>query len=297
MIHQSEEYLHKQLTHFYNKLNATATDEKISLVDGSLFITFIKIPQNKVTKILSESALPDSSFIDTDLQELIQAGYINKSNDFEKNHAFVITALGLWSIEVYLNKITTLMLTNYLQDTKFSPGVSERPLKDIEKIILLSMIALRNFSLATSMNLNDKKKSDCWIDIFTKVVKYLKEKRVVEKTDWLPSRAGNEHPINNVMRRANDLPQKSKHIYEMAHGNKYYLGIIGEGDYSKQKLSFLFSIIFRKVESKEDIMNIHSFLCNFAYDEGKNVREDFEYINPDWDSIILDALNEFYYGL
>ncbi len=97
------------------------------------------------------------------------------------------------------------------------------------------------------------------------------------------------------MRRAQDLPQKTKHVFEFAGNSRYYLDMNSTGKEQKIKLIFLFSIIYSKIESKADIKNIHSFLCKSAYDKGKNVRESFEYIDHEWDTIIEESLNDFYY--
>ena len=253
------------------------------------------MPTNRISKLLSDSALSEKAFYNADLKELIKEGYICELDDIEKKHDFVITAKGIWIIETQLKKVDLTRLIDFFQDYKFSSGEGEKQLTYIEKIILTSMIAMRNFSPDAAMNLNDKNKSDFWIEIFDEIANYLNSKGCIEKLDWIPSRAGNEHPINNVMRRAQSLPQKTKHIYEPAGNNKYYLDIGPTDEDPKIKLKYLFSIVFSKVESKADIRNIYSFLCKSAYDEGKNVRESFEFINPEWDSIIEDALDDFYY--
>lgn len=295
MLPQLNEKLSNELKHFYNKLDNVLTVEKIKLIKESIFITLVKIPPNKISILLSNAALSDRAFYDADLRDLLKDGYICEVNDIEKKHDYSITALGIWTIETQMKRVDISKLIYFFQDTKFSSGVSEKPLSEIEKIILTSMVAMRNFSQDAAMDLNEKNKSDYWIDIFTETAEYLSSKGYIGKSDWMPSRAGNEHPINYVMRRAQDLPQKTKHIYVTAGNNKYYLDMITTIEKPKIKLKFLFSIIYGKVESKANIKNVHSFLCKAAYDQGKNVRESFEYINPDWDSIIEDALNDFYY--
>jgi hypothetical protein len=295
IIPDLDEKLSNELKHFYNRLFNIFTSEKIKLIKGSLFITLIKMPPNRISKLLSDSALSNRAFYDADIRELMRDGYICESNDIEKKHEYIITALGIWTIETQMKKVDIAQLIGFFQDTKFSSGVSEKRLTDIEKIILTSMIAMRNFSLETAMDLNDKSKSDYWIEIFNDTAEYLKSRGCIGKSAWMPSRAGNEHPINNVMRRAQDLPQKTKLIYIAARNNRYHLDMVATGEEPRIKLKFLFLIIIGKVESKADIKNTHSFLCKSAYDKGKNVREGFEYIDPEWDSIIEDALDDFYY--
>ena len=295
MLPDLGEKLFNELRHFYNKLDNVLTGEKVKLIKESIFITLIKMPPNRITKLLADAALSDKAFYDADLRELMKGGYISESSDIEKIHQYLITALGIWTIETQMKKVDLPQVLQFFQETKFSSGVSDKPLDDKEKIILTSMIAIRNFSLSAAMDLNDKSKSDSWTEIVNETAKFLQMNGFIGKLNWIPSQAGNEHPVNYAMRRAQDLPQKSKHIYDSTGGNRYYLEINAKGEEPKTKLKFLFSIILGKVKSKADIKNIHTFLCNLAYDKGKNVRESFEYIDPKWDSIIEDALDDFYY--
>jgi hypothetical protein len=295
MIPELSDKIINELLHFYNKLTNVMIGEKIKLIKESLFITLLKMPPNRISKLLSDAALSDKAFYDTDLKELMKGGYIIEASDIEKKHGYVITAMGIWTIETQMKKVDLSQVIQFIQETKFSSGVGEKPLDDKEKIILTSMIAIRNFSLDAAMDLNEKNKSDYWIEIVNETAKFLKQNGYISKSNWEPSQAGNEHPINNVMRRAQDLPQKTKHIYDSAGSYRYYLDIDKTGEESKTKLKFLFSILLTKVESKADIKTIHSYLCKSAYDHGKNVRESFEYIDPSWDSIIEDALDDFYY--
>lgn len=294
MLPRLEDTLEKVLRHFYNKLDSVITVEKIRLHKKSIFLTLIKIPTNKTTKLLSDAAISNKYFRESELRDLLQDGFIREISDIEMRHKYCITALGIWAIETQTNKVDLNSMINFFQETKYTSGESEKPLTDTEKIILLSLIAIRNFSVITAMDLNENKKRDYWIEIFSNVADDLYGKGCIKKSKWQPSNSGNEPPVNFVMRRARDLPQKTKHIFVFVGNSKYYLDI-GSEERRKIILKFLFSIIFGKVESKTALNDIHSFLCKMAYDQGKNVRENFDFINDEWDSIIKDALDDFYY--
>jgi hypothetical protein len=296
MIDDLEENYYSHLEHFYNKLSKKILSKRVKLIKGSIFLTLIKMTKTRVSELLSESALPDSAFRQSDLKSLILQEYIYESEDIDKKHQYIITALGLWTIEARMKKLEISQLINFFQETKFGSEVSEKPLTDMEKIILTSLIALRNFSPKVPMDLNDKIKREYWIEIFDRSAKYLKYNKLISKEKWGPTNTGNEHSINYVMRRANDLPQKTKHLYRIEGNNTYYLDLLDTAEKSKGKLEFLFSIIFDQVESREELRDILSFLSQLAYDRGKNVRESFEYIDQEWDSIIRDALDDFYYN-
>jgi len=295
MLPTVNENLLNELKHFYHKLESVLTSNKVKTIKGSLFLTLIKMPPNKISKILHDSALGKEAFYDIDLIDLGKDGLIFEVNDINKKDEYIISALGIWTYEALINKVDVLKLIGFFQDNKFSSGVSKKPLTSTEKIILTSLLALRNFTPETSMNLNDKDIRNCWIEIFNKTADYLCERGFIKDSDWLPAKVGVEHPINNVMRRAQDLPKKTKHIYTAAGDYRYYLNVVGKVEDSKSKIKFLTSLICEKIESKSTVTDLHTFFCNIAYDQAKNVRENFDFINPEWDTIIEQSLIDSYY--
>ncbi len=56
MIPELNEKLTNELKHFYNKLIKVASGAKIKLIKDSIFITIIKLPTNKISKLMSDSA-------------------------------------------------------------------------------------------------------------------------------------------------------------------------------------------------------------------------------------------------
>src|SRR5687767_7025811 len=97
------------------------------------------------------------------------------------------------------------------------------------------------------------------------------------------------------MRHANDLPQKTTHIYENLGSNKYFLDVDNESIAPQRQLLSLFRLILGKIESKDQIDQIYSFCCDLAYSKSKNVNESLEYLDPKWDTILKEALKDLYY--
>lgn len=282
------------LIHFYNKVEKVIDDERIRIIKGSIFITLIKLPVNRVSKVLKESALSTQAFLESNLRELLTLGYICESNEVGQD-TFNITALGIWTVETQKNKIEVMKLISFFQETKFSKDVSNRPLTDQEKIILLSMVAIRNFDSKSAMNLQDRKRNDYWIVIFNQISSHLFEKRLIRSNEWIPNQAGVEHPVSYILRRAQDLPQKTRHIYQNERDYRYYLNICQDVENANGKLRTLISLIYKQIASKKEIKEILSFLNDIAYNQGAIVSESLEYINPDWDSILEEALLDFYF--
>lgn len=292
---EDNEFL-QELRHFYHKLERVLATEHIKKINGSILLAFLKIPQNRISKILSLSTLNKSSFPISKTQDLTEKGFIIESLDPENKQGLIITARGLWFLETQTGKLSIAQLIDFLQVTKFSTSVSEKQTTNVEKIILLSMISMRNFSIDTAMDLNSNDKSDHWQEIFQTVAEHLYSINCIGKLEWLPSKAGHEQPVKYLMRRAQDLPQKTKHIYVATGNYRYFLNINTPSEETRTKLQFLISAIYAKFDTKSDVNREYSFLCNLAYDHGKNVLSNLDLINPEWDSIIGEALNNYYYN-
>lgn len=295
MIHSLEPTSMEVLSHFYNHFKNRIMDSQIKIEHKSLLLTVIKLPVNQLSRLLTDSTLNNRSFSQAELDRLAHERYVRPLGELGKPHDYAITVNGIWYVEFNKNDMDINRLLDYFQETKLSFKVTNKPLKDIEKTILFAMIAIRNFSAALPMDLNTPSFGDYWIEIFDMCTNYLYKIEAVSKEKWNTLRPGNEHPISYVMRRANDLPQKTIHIYQTLGKHQYFLNV-DHGDTPPQKqLLFLYKLILGHVETKELIKDIHAFCCDVAYDKSKNVRETFEYINPEWDTILEEALTKLYY--
>lgn len=283
------------LGHFYNKLFHTIISSKTKIDNKSLILTIIKLNANQVSKFIIDSGIQEDQFLTNDIHELSKMKLIRKLDEFEIPIKYVITTFGLWYIEEERNIIDITRLLNYFQEVKMSLLVSDKPLKSVEKVILLSMISARNFAADASMNTNDVVIRDNWLDIFNLSARFLYSVKTINKKEWITSNQGHEHPVTYVMRRANDLPQKTKHIYKTLGNNRYYLDIDNKQEDPQKKLLFLLSIIFNKKEIQDIREDLFKFLRNLSYDMGIKVRNNILYINPEWDRIVEKTIDELYY--
>lgn len=63
----------------------------------------------------------------------------------------------------------------------------------------------------------------------------------------------------------------------------------------QKQLLFLLKLILGKIETTERINEIYLSCCDIAYDKSKKVNETLKYINPEWDTILKEALKDLYY--
>ena len=297
MIPALDSNLQNILVHFYNRLATSLARSRSHLERKSLFLTMVRLPVNQLSKLMKESALDNLSFAERDLGQLARDGYIRLTDDVGKSHAYTITAKGIWYIEATKNEMDLPRLFDYFQETKLSPGTGKKPLTEIEKIILYSMMSMRTFSTLGAMDITEASVGDAWIEVFDMSAKHLRLIGAIAKQEWSTSRRGNEHPVAYVMRRANDLPQKTKHIYVPLGKNRYFLDVERLGESPRPRLLILCRALLGRIENKETVDMIYEFLCDMAYDKSKLVRENLEFVTPEWDTVLRESLDEFYYGM
>jgi hypothetical protein len=286
------------LMHFYTSFRNKIIASQIKIENKSVLLTVIKLPVNELSRLLADSTLGNTSLSQREIDLLVYKGCIRALDELGKPHEYAITIAGIWYAESNNNEMDINRLLSYFQETKLSFKVSSKPLKDIEKNILFAMITIRNFSKTVPMDINTSLFRDSWIQIFDICNQFLHKIGVVSKENWNSFHPGNEHSISYVMRRANDLPQKTINIYQYQTpgNNKYFLDVDNQKIPAQKRLMFLCKLILGSIETNELVDSVHSFCCDVAYAKSKMVRESFEYINPDWDTILKDALRNLYYG-
>lgn len=295
MMHEVDQQELEILKHFYMKLKGTLAEHGNALEKDSLFLTLIKMSLNKTSKMFAESTISRFGFDTENINSLILKKHIRVFDEFEKTNEYLITAFGIWKIESIENGWNIETLLQYFQENKFTFKVQNKPLKDVERIPLLAMMVMRTFSEIVPMNINDKTTSDAWVSIFDQCAAFLKDMKVVKKATWNTSRRGNEHPISYIMRRSNDLPQKTRHVYNNLGDNKYFLKVdCIERD---KNLLTLIKLVFGKIDSFGQKNKIYTFMTDLAYDKSKNIGGNNQYITPDWDQILENVLNECFIAL
>jgi len=292
-----EPNLNNILVHFYKKLEKCLKETKNKLDGNSVLLTLVKLTKNKVSEILTQSAIEGSLFEKFEITELTNKNYLRVGDRFDKSAKYILTTHGIWQVESSIKGLNITNILDYYQEDKFSSRLSGSPLSDKDKIILLSMISMRNFSISNAMDLNEDNKCNTWIEVFDDCAEFSKSKKIIKIKNWKPKRLGNEHPVNYVMRRANNLPQKTRHIYQTGRNYQYYLNIPTDFNEAEEKLEILFRLIFDEIKSLIEIEEIHKFLCNSAFEKSVKLISDFDYISPEWDRIMQSALERMYYGI
>lgn len=282
------------LEKFYKKLEGNIIRSEKKLENNSLLLTLIRTTSNKTSRLINDSSIKSGALNRRQLNYLTQKEYIREADEKNKLNEFILTAHGIWEIEKSLKHHDINMIIDYIQEKYFTFSALNKPLKDTERVILLSMIGARTFSMDSTMDLNNHSVRDHWLSIFNKSQEFLRNFGKTKKKDSLFEKKGNEHPVEYAMRRANDLPIKTQQIFCFKGNKQYYLDIVVDGGFSELRLKYLFKQIFESIESMTMIDEIKEFCESLAYDDSKYVKNDFMFVDYRIDEQIKKAITELY---
>jgi len=279
---------------FYKKLHDNVLRSEKRFKNDSVLLTLIKITSNKTSKLLNDSSVKATIFPLDDLRMLDKDGYIRVSDDKNKLNEYILTAQGIFRVENFRKDLDINSILEFFQKKYFSFSDVGKSLTETEKIILLSMIGARVFSIDSLMHLKTDIVQNYWLDIFKESYEFLFKHNVIKKSDLKFEKQGNEHPISYAMRRANHLPRKTQHVFIFLSNKKYYLDLADNDELSEFKLKRIFELIFRKIDEISLIENILAFCNDIAYQKGKYVKKDFLFIESRYDGVIKDILKQIY---
>ena len=284
------DYLEK----FYNALSNSLIKRYEKEKYKSILVWFFEIKENDRLRIINDSKIKKIRIPNKIAEQLIKDNWIRESDSIGE---YVITAIGIWYYENAKNIISHDLLLKEIDRKYFNTyNQTERPLSDRYKIILMSMIAARTFSIDSPMNL---KKGDyalnAWEEIINKSYNLLNKLGLVTEMsdEKIFGKPGNEHKVSSVIRNSNDITKSIKGIYITARDQKYYLTLSSSRKINVNNLKFLFKqIIGGKKLSHPEIDMISNFCNEIASTKSLYIFDLKEHIfhKPEFDNIIRDAL-------
>jgi len=281
------------LERFYKELSKNM-EANGQLKEESVLFSFFKMNSNRRFKFLEESSINPGIIKKEILSSLLSKEFIRQTDKI--NH-YVITGKGVFEIEksiFSLNKIINWIDKEYFNLYK----EFDRPLKDQEKVVLFSLIAIRSFSNVAAVNLKKFQGiSETVSQILEDSYEKLKELNIISELSKEKLYGGfkNESKVSGLFRRLTNLPKKTKGIYVTSGGSTYYLSLSIENKIDKEKLSYLLKQIFgNKKFSALEIKSIYNFLCDVAAKKSIYIFESKERIfsKPAYDKDIEEALYE-----
>lgn len=280
------------LEKFYNKYRDSLELQK-KYKYRSLILSSLEVKNNVRFKLLCEAILSAEEIPQEILINLIDDHLIQETDDVNK---YVITAKGIWEIEKRNKVLTDNKIIEYIDKKMFNLFTTGKTLSEKEKIIMLSLIAIRAFSEKSSMNLHtDDMTKDTWKNVIEKTYDFLQSMKIIQKMkkeELFGKKEGNENPISNFIRHSDSLPRKSKNIYTILGKQTYFLNIFSNGIFSNDKLRFLWKLIFEDNLDADQIEKVLTFIKQIAHDDSIMIFsiKDHIFSTPVYDEIIQKEL-------
>lgn len=291
-----EEMYFIPLKRFYQKLYDTVEKNRKKLDKGSIFISFLNVKSNVRGDLLRQSAIESFQFLPDIIMYLENNGLIRET---ETAGQYVISAKGVWEIEKNNNVLNEAILLEYLDDKLFNLCKSaEKPLSERLKVVLLSMIAVRVFSIDSPLDLKktSEKTLNAVKDTVDESYNILKSLNLISKLDTvdLYGKPGNEHPVSNLLRHTDELPKVTRGIFKAPGNQKYFLDVYKNGQVSKDNLKYLFEKILgdKKLQDSE-LISLSDFCCKIAHEKSIYLFDDIKnyiFSKSKYDDVIKDTL-------
>lgn len=267
---------------FYDVLYQNLYNEN-KLVEGSIFKQLLWSWSNQVLEYLDSASVSSEKIDPLILNELIEKEFVRGGSEFSK---YVLTAKGVWEIEATLEKIDSQLLLDYIDKSKYFVKWGGN-LSNKEKVVILSLIALRAFCEETPLNRKNGIRSlDNINEVMTKSIIFLKEN--VNDFNLKLSEDAREGPINSIFARLQELPKKTRGLYKFnKKESKGWLDVYDEekGKLSEEKLAYLLWKVFGGNLSFEKQNTINKFCNDILYDH-----KNYVYNSKEIESFIFSGI-------
>jgi len=288
------EYLKRFYNKIYNNLKITN-----KLKENSIIVSFFYITTNTAFRLLNESSIHSLNISEEAMKYLLSHNYIRAIG---KDNRYMITAKGVWKIELDDNKMNSNTLIESIDKKYFKSLFQEFKISDKEKVVLLTMIVTRSFSNDFSLDLfSGKEELEIIKELITDSYAILKEHKVVKnlkEKDLFGTRPSNEAQVTNVLRHAAEkLVKKTNGLYMNLGKQRYYLNLYRDSHILKKDIIYLMSLIYENKMTENMLKDIIDFCKVKAHKKAiflYGYRE-LMFISPYYDDFIEDSLKEFFF--
>jgi hypothetical protein len=269
---------------------------KKKLKNNSILISIMNVKSNEAFKLLSEGVIKRTSIAHNIFDYLVSNQFIRMA---DKTENYTITVKGIWEIESKNGTINTDILLEYIDKKFFDLFKEIGKLTEKEKIILLSMIAVRSFSSDSALDL---KKGKIVLKSLEELINdsynFLHQNRIISKiksTDLFGAQ-GNEHPVSHLIRHTDALLKRTRGIYKTLGKQKYYLDLLNGNNISKEGLVLLFDSIFDNHITPDLKEKVSEFCIEHTYSQSKYLFDLNVHIfaHPMYDEQFNEALENYY---
>lgn len=238
MEYELDDYQERILEQLYDKYDGWLRENK-RMKDDSVLLSIIRSTNSGRSLLLRNTV---EEYIDQNTAGyLIDLGLIRESDDRGK---YAFTMSGLFYTETTLLKKDKF----FTEGDKYYLDVFKKiSISDRDRIILLTMVALRTFSEKSAINMRESDGvQDEWWSILNKISEMLVEEKVIRERTSLANYTISEieHPASDVIRHSDRLPPATKNVFIKPGNNTYYLSVAKNGRIMTDILADVLELIF-----------------------------------------------------
>lgn len=290
----SEEIDFTALKFFYEVLRKS-TEGKLKKKEP-LFFQIIESTSGNRSEIIRNSRVNinyEEKISPVTIEKLLLDGYISK---MECDTCYSLSAKGLFAIEEHLNLIDISILLDLIQKKYFTTSSENAKLTDIEKIVIFVLLSSRSFSIDACMNIESlRREGDVWLRIFQESASLLEELGSIVSTPkkLYEKEVSGELSISFIMKRVNNLPEKTMNLYRFNKKGCYYLDLKRNTEISTKDMTKLFRKIFDQTLTMDQLTRINQFFDTIVSKEIIRMSEyqGSLYCSPKLNIIMETALN------
>ena len=286
MEYDLNDYQTRVLSQMYRSYEKWIKENK-KYKGNSVLFSALKMTKNSRHEFLRTTA---EEYIDKPTaSRLVEIGLIRKTDEHDK-YAFTGKGLEYTEVEILHN-------TNYFNalDEEYFNIFEDVSISDRERIILMTMVAMRTFSEKATIDLKEAAEvQDQWWDIMLTINDVLIKHEIIKASSSLRTieiKSGIEHPASHIIRHSDRLPRATKGIFGKTGNNAYYLSIAVGNKIYAERLADILELIFR--ENRDPLMwsEISSEMRSFCRIYGIEVLNSLEenYFDANYDEYITEG--------
>jgi len=255
----------------------------------SVVLSLLSMKSNKVFEYINGSSEYGTKL---ELNSYIKEGLIIETD--EKN-TFCLTLKGIYYYEEYLNILNKDTLLHFLNNKIIGKYFTmDKSLSDSEKVIIFSLIAVRAFSIDSSVDLlKDDEINNKWEDIIRRSHNILCDLNIVNiNINDLLKQGKTETAISSLMRHTDKLPKKTRTLFKVKNPQKYYLNIDKDAENIQNNIEFLLKKIFIQYIDIIEINQVKRMMKEIAQNDSIFLfnMSKHKYLDYKYDIIMDDAI-------
>lgn len=223
--------------------------------DLSLLISMIPRNSNTIKRaFINASYEAESSNV---MNVLRDGGYVKEVSPGQ----YILSARGLWYVEFELKPLGSEHYIEWIDKEYLQ--MDNEPISDKNRIILLSLFAVRCFNEKTCATYSDGSKEAAFLNSLYESEEFLIEMNLIKSGVLETNSSKSKSKISSILGQIDKLPSSTGMKFR-AKDKHYYIDVLKNDGIDRQSITFITKIIMGNNSSLEQIERLEQF-CDVQY--------------------------------